>query len=62
MSVSEVRTQVYRCKGCGKTMTTSPQGIGRYERSQSYSALIGVLYALGLSHRSVEKVVGLFGE
>ena len=31
------------------------------ERSQSFSALIGVLYALGLSHRSVEKVLRLFG-
>lgn len=61
VSVGEVSTQRYRCKGCGKTITASPQGVGRSERSRSFSALIGVLYALGLSHRAIETVLGLFG-
>lgn len=61
VSVSEVRTQRYRCKGCGKTITASPQGVGRTGRSTAFRALIGVLYGLGLSHRGIETVMGLFG-
>ena len=61
VSVREVTTRRYRCKGCGKTITASPEGVSRSRRSSRFSALIGVLYGLGLSHRSIETVLGLFG-
>ena len=61
VSVDKAVTQRYRCKGCGKTVTARPKGVGSKGRSHSFRALIGVLYALGLSHRGIETVVGLFG-
>lgn len=61
VNITEVWTQRYRCKNCGKTFTSRPKGIGRTGRSHSFMGLLAVLYGLGLSHRSVEKVVGLFG-
>ncbi len=59
--VSEIRTQRYRCKNCHRTMTAKPVGVGRAARSHAFTALVGVLYALGLSHRGVETAMGLFG-
>ena len=61
ISVSEIQTQRYRCKNCHKTMTMKPRGVGRSARSHGFMAVVGVLYALGLSHRGVELAMGLFG-
>ncbi len=33
ISVSEIRTQRYRCKNCHKTVTAKPAGVGRGTRS-----------------------------
>ena len=59
LRVGEVVTHRYRCKSCGKTMTARPKGIERAGRSQPLVGLTGVLYGLGLSHRSIEMVLGL---
>ena len=61
MAVTEIATQRHRCKNCGKMVTARPKGVGRTQRSHSFMAVLGVLYALGLSHRSIEMVVGLSG-
>lgn len=61
ISVSEIRTQRYRCKNCHKTVTAKPPGVGRAVRSHAFMAAVGVLYALGLSHRGIETAMGLFG-
>ena len=61
VNVTHVTTQRYRCKHCGKTVTARPKGVGRAGRSHSFMALLGVLYALGLSHRGIETALGLFG-
>lgn len=61
VSVTEIATRRYRCKSCGVTVTAKPQMVGRAGRSHAFMALIGVLYGLGLSHRGIEMVVGLFG-
>ena len=54
ISVSEITTQRYRCKNCHKTVTLKPAGVGRATRSHAFMAAVGVLYALGLSHRGIE--------
>ena len=61
VNVTHVTTQRFRCKNCGKTVTARPKGVRRSGRSDAFTALIGVLYALGLSHRGVETALGLFG-
>ncbi len=61
VSVSEIRTQRYRCKNCHKTVAAKPAGVGRARRSYAFMAAVGVLYALGLSHRGIETAMGLFG-
>ena len=61
ISVREIRTQRYRCKNCHKTVTTKPAGVGRATRSHAFMGLVGVLYALGLSHRGIETAMRLFG-
>ena len=61
LRVGKVATQRYRCKSCTKTVTVKPKGVGRARRSQPLMALVGVLYSLGLSHRGIELVLGLFG-
>ena len=61
VNVTHITTQRYRCKNCGKTVTTRPKGVGRSGRTHSFTALIGVLYALGLSHRGIETALKLFG-
>ena len=38
-----------------------PRGVGRTQRSHPFMALVGVLYALGLSHRGIEVAAGMFG-
>lgn len=61
LNVTEIATQRYRCKSCGKTVTVRPKGEGRAGRSHAFMALVDVLYALGLSHRGIETALGLFG-
>ena len=61
VKVLEITIQRYRCKSCGKTLTARPRGVGRTQRSHPFMALVGVLYALGLSHRGIEVAAGMFG-
>ena len=61
VKVPEITIQRYRCKSCGKTLTARPRGVGRTQRSHPFMALVGVLYALGLSHRGIEVAAGMFG-
>ncbi len=49
VQIKRIRTQRYRCVACGKTTTARPLGVGRGRRSQPFTALLGMLYALGLS-------------
>ena len=60
VNVTHVTTLRYRCKNCGMTVTARPNGVGRAGRNHSFMALLGVLYALGLSHRGIETALGLF--
>lgn len=61
LKVGEIATQRFRCKNCGKTVTSKPKGVGRGGRSYPFMALLGVLYGLGLSHRGIETALSLFG-
>ena len=44
-----------------KPLRPRPPGVGRAGRSQPFTAILGVLYALGLSHRGVEGALRLLG-
>ena len=59
--VKAIWTQRYRCSACGKTTTARPPGVGQAGRSQPFIAILGVFYALGLSHRSLEVALALLG-
>ena len=61
VKVQSVTTRRYRCSQCGKTVTARPPGVGRTGRSRPFTALLGVLYALGLSHRKMETALALLG-
>ena len=61
VKVQSVTTRRYRCSSCGKTVTARPPGVGRTGRSRPFTALLGVLYALGLSHRKMEMALALLG-
>ena len=47
--------------GLRKTTTARPPGVGRAGRSQPFTAILGVFYALGLSHRNLEAALALLG-
>ena len=59
--IKSVTTRRYRCSQCGKTVPARPPGVGRTGRSRPFTALLGVLYALGLSHRKRETALALLG-
>ena len=61
VKVQSVTTRRYRCSSCGKTVPARPPGVGRTGRSRPFTALLGVLYALGLSHRKMEMALALLG-
>ena len=46
---------------CGKTITARPLGVSRGRRSQPFTTLLGMWYALGLSRRGIEVMAGLLG-
>ncbi len=59
--MKSVRIQRYRGVDCAKTITARTLGVGRGRRSQPFTALPGMLYALGLSHWGIEVIAGLPG-
>ena len=59
--VKVIRTQRYPCSACGKTTTARPPGVGQARRSQPFTAILGVFYALGLSQRRLEAALALLG-
>ena len=59
--VKTILTQRYRCSACGKTTTARSVGVVQAGRSQPFTAILGVFYALGLSHRSLEAALALLG-
>ena len=61
MQTKTILTRRYQCAACGKTTTARPPGAGRGRRSPPFTAILGVLYALGLSHRGVAVAAGLLG-
>ena len=50
----EVVAMRYRCVGCGRAFTHYPQGVDHGGHSVRLKALMSLMWALGLSHRSVE--------
>ena len=61
MYVDEVTAIRYRCVGCGRAFTHYPQGVARNGCSVRLSALMSLMWVLGLSHRSVECVLTALG-
>ena len=57
--VKSVATRRYRSSRGGQTLTARPLGVGRAGRSRPFTALLGVLYALGLSYRKRERALEL---
>ena len=51
--VDEVTAMRYRCVGCKRTFAHYPQGVDRNGRSVRLRGLMSLMWALGLSHRSV---------
>ena len=59
--VDEVAAMRYRCVGCGRSFTHYPQGVDRNGCSVRLRALMSLMWALGLSHRSVGCVLTALG-
>ena len=47
----------YLCKGCGRSVRLYPPGVSARRQSDAIRGLSVALYRLGLSHRSVQKVL-----
>lgn len=50
----------YRCTSCRRTFRHYPQGVGRAQQSARMKQLAVIGWALGLSHRGVEKILSAF--
>ena len=59
--VSEVVAIRYRCADCGRSFTHYPQGVDRNGCSVRLRALMSLMWALGLSHRSVAHLLTALG-
>ena len=59
--VSEVAAIRYLCVGCGRAFTHYPRGIDRNGRSVRLISLMSLMWAWGLSHRSVGCVLAALG-
>ena len=51
--MDEVTAVRYRCVGCKRTFTHYPPGVDRNGCSVRLGALMSLIWALGMSHRSV---------
>lgn len=59
--MSKVAAMRYLCVGCGRAFTHYPRGVDRNGRSVRLRALMSLMWALGLSHRSVGCVLTALG-
>ena len=59
--VAEVAAMRYFCVGCGRAFTHYPQGVDRNGCSVRLRALMSLMWALGLSRRSVGCVLTALG-
>jgi transposase-like protein len=59
--VKVVIIQRYKCTACQRTFRHYPAGVSRRQQSQRLQQLCVVMWALGLSHRSVALLLSVFG-
>lgn len=61
LEVKVAHVQRYCCKGCQRTFSAHPDGLGHSPQTHQYMALLVVLYTLGLSLRGLILALSLFG-
>ena len=59
--MDEVTAMRYRCVGCKRAFTRYLRGVDRIEQNINLRALMSLMWALGLSHRSVGCVLTALG-
>lgn len=59
--LDEVTVLRYRCVDCERTFRHYPDGVDRHDQSMRLRGLAALVWALGLSHRSVGHVLGALG-
>lgn len=59
--VREVQVYRYRCCQCKHTFRDYPTGVGPAQQSERLMKLCVIMWALGLSHRSVALILSVFG-
>ena len=59
--IQEVTAMRYRCADCGRTFRHYPSGVDGHNQSKRLRGLAGLMWALGLSHRSVSHVLTALG-
>ena len=61
LHVSEVTVHRYRCIDCKMTFRHYPDGVDRHDQSLRLRGLVALVWALGLSHRSVGHMLCALG-
>ena len=59
--ISRVTVVRYRCIVCCGTFRHYPEGVDRHKQSRRLRGLAALMWALGLSHRSVSHLLGALG-
>ena len=59
--MKEVEIARYRCTQCGRTFRVYPKGVSRSQRSLRMKKLLVLMWALGLSYRSIVQILQVFG-
>ena len=59
--ISEVSVHRYRCVDCSRTFRHYPEGVDRHDQSVRLRGLAALMWALGLSHRSVCHTLAALG-
>ncbi len=59
--VREVSVHRYRCVDCVRTFRHYPEGVDRHDQSMRLKGLAALVWALGLSHRSIRRTLAALG-
>ena len=59
--LDEVTVLRYRCVDCKRTFRHYPEGVDSHDQSLRLRGLVALVWALGLSHRSVSHMLGALG-
>lgn len=59
--VRKVEVRRYKCTSCQQTFRHYPEGVSQAQQSERLMKLCVIMWSLGLSHRSVALILGVFG-